>query len=230
MSNALLDVTGFTLLQRSTPNEARVGVMGMMDSVAAATAALGGLLASLLVSGLGIQGALVAAGAILPLAAVITLPALRRAESRTVMHEEESRLLRADPLLSLLSLSIVEELATVIRPADFEDGAYLMREGEAGDHYLIVANGEVDVSQGGRVLRRLGPGNGVGEISLLRDVPRTASVRAVGHVTAYSLERGAFLSAVTGHKTARSAANTIIDDHLARSASPKTSLLPPPQS
>lgn len=230
MSNAILDVTGFTLLQRSTPNEARVGVMGMLDSLAAATAALGGLVASVLVTGLGIQGALVVAGAILPLAAVITLPALRRAESRTVSHEAQARLLRGDPLLRLLSLSIVEELAAVLRPVAFEDGAYLIREGEAGDHYLIVSSGDVEVSQGGRVVRRLGPGSGVGEISLLRDVPRTASVRAVSRVTAYALERGAFLAAVTGHGAVRSAADTIVDDHLGRSAPPTSSSLAPPLS
>jgi predicted MFS family arabinose efflux permease len=217
MSNALLDVTGFTLLQRSTPNDARIGVMGILESLAAAAAAAGGLLASGLVSWLGIGGALVAAGAILPLAATITLPALRRAESRADPHEAESKLLRADPLLGLLSLSIVEELATVLEPADFEPGAFLIREGEAGDRYLIIASGEVEISQAGIVLGRLGPGHGVGEISLLRDVPRTASVRAVGPVTAFALGREAFLSAVTGHSTVRTAADTIVTEHLARS-------------
>lgn len=218
MSNALLDVTGFTLLQRATPNEARVAVMGMVDSLAAATAALGGLAASVLVSGVGLEAGLVVAGAILPVAAAITLPALGRAESRIDPREAQARLLRGDPLLSLLSLSIVEELAAVLEPVAFDDGDHLIREGEAGDHYLIVSSGEVEVSQDGRVLRRLGPGNGVGEIALIRDVPRTATVRAVGNVTAYALERGAFLAAVTGHTAVRSAADTIIDHHLARSS------------
>jgi CRP-like cAMP-binding protein len=158
------------------------------------------------------------AGAILPLAAAITLPALRRAEAGIASHEVQARLLRADPLLGLLSLSIVEELAAVLEVVDFADDAYLMREGEPGDRYLIVSSGQVEVSQAGRVLRRLGPGNGVGEIALIRDVPRTASVRAIGQVTAYALERDDFLSAVTGHSTIRSAIDSIIDDHLAGSA------------
>jgi predicted MFS family arabinose efflux permease len=220
MSNAILDVTGFTLIQRSTPNDARVGVMGMVDSLAAATAAIGGLAASALVASLGIQVALLIAGAILPLTAIVTLPALRRAESSQGSHEAEARLLRADPLLGLLSLSIVEELAAVLRPVYFADGEYLIREGEAGDQYLIVADGSVEVTQGGRVLRQLGPGTGVGEISLLRNVPRTASVRASGAVRGLALEREAFLSAVTGHSSARAVADTIIDDHLARSSTP----------
>jgi predicted MFS family arabinose efflux permease len=215
MSNALLDVTGFTILQRSTPNEARVAVMGLVDTMAAAMAAIGGLLASGLLSAIGISGALVVTGAILPLAAVVILPFLRRAESRTVDHESSARLLRADPLLNLLSLSIVEELAAVLQPVEFEDGEYLIREGEAGDEYLIVSSGEVEVSQGGKPLHRLGPGSGVGEISLLRDIPRTASVRAIGPVEAYSLARDAFLAAVTGQTAVRVAANAIAEHHLA---------------
>lgn len=218
MSNALLDVTGFTILQRSTPNEARVAVMGLVDSMAAATAAIGGLLASALLSAIGISGALVVTGAILPLAAVVIHPLLRRAELQTVSREGPARLLRADRLLGLLSLSIVEELAAVLQPVEYGDGEYLIREGEAGDEYLIVSSGEIEVSQGGRSLQRLGPGSGVGEISLLRDVPRTASVRAVGHVAAYSLGRGAFLAAITGGSTARLAADAIVDERLARSS------------
>jgi hypothetical protein len=228
MSNAVLDVSGYTLLLRATPNEARVAVMGLLDSLAAGTAAVGGLAASVLVSSLGVEAGLVVTGAILPVAAAATLPGLRRAEAGIDPREAQARLLRADPLLSLLSLSIVEELAAVLEPVAFGDGAWLIREGEAGDQYLIVATGAVEVSQGGRVLRRLGPGNGVGEIALLRNVPRTASVRAVGPVTAYALERGAFLAAVTGHSAVRSAADSIADHHLAGSATAPAGSLPPP--
>jgi predicted MFS family arabinose efflux permease len=219
LSNAILDVTAFTLLQRSAPNEGRVGVMGLLDSGAAASAAIGGVLASVLVAGFGIQVALLLTGAILPVAAVITLPALRRAESGATSHETQARLLHADPLLSPLSLSIVEELAAVLEPVEFADGEPLILEGEGGDRYLIVATGTVDVSQAGQWLRRLGPGSGVGEISLLRDTPRTATVQAVGPVTAYALDREPFLLAVTGHSAIRTAAEGIVTEHLGRTRS-----------
>jgi MFS family permease len=227
LSNAILDVTGFTLLQRSAPNDARVGVMGLVDSGAAAFAAAGGLVASVLVTNLGVQGSLLVAGAILPVTAALTLAALRRSEARTPSHEVQTHLLRSNPLLSPLSLSIVEELAAVMRPIEFEAGSELIREGESGDRYLIVSAGEVEVSQNGRVLRRLGPGAGLGEISLLRDVPRTATVRATTQVVAYALDREAFLSAVTGHHVARSVADHVVDDHLARSKVGTTSHPPP---
>ncbi len=218
MSNAILDVTGFTILQRACPNDARVALMGLVESPAAALVAVGGLLASVLVAGLGSQGALVATGAILPVTALVIGASLRRAERDAASHEETSRLLRTDSLLGLLSLSVVEELAAVLQAVEFQDGEYLMREGEPGDAYLIVARGDVEVSQAGVLLQRLGPGHGVGEISLLRDIPRTASVRAVGRVEAYSLGSDAFLAAVTGHGAVRRAADAIAADHLARSA------------
>jgi MFS family permease len=223
MSNAILDVTGFTILQRACPNDARVALMGLIESPAAALVAFGGLLASALVSGFGSQGALVATGGILPVAALVVFPSLRRAEHDASGREETARLLRADSLLGMLSLSVVEELAAVVQPVAFQDGDYLIREGEAGDGYLIVSRGNVDVSQGGTLLQRLGPGHGVGEISLLRDIPRTASVRAVGPVETLSLGRDAFLTAVTGQSAVRLAADAIVADHLARS-SPASSL------
>jgi MFS family permease len=219
MANAILDVTGFTILQRACPNEARVALMGLIESPAAVMVALGGLLASVLVSTLGSQAALLASGVILPISAIVVFPLLRRAEREATGREATTTLLRSNSLLGLLSLSVVEELAAVLRPVAFADGAYLIREGEGGDAYLIVSSGEVEVSQGGRALRRLGVGEGVGEISLLRDIPRTASVRAVGPVAAYSLARDAFLAAVTGPGAVRTAANAIAEDRLAGSPS-----------
>jgi hypothetical protein len=217
MSNAILDVAGFTLLQRGTPNDERVAVMGLLDSAGAGSAAVGGVVASALVTTLGIQGALLVGGAVLPVAAIITLPLLRGAEGRLGSREAEAEVIRSDPLLRLLSLSIVEELAGVLRPVTFGEGEALIREGERGNQYLIVTDGEVEVSQGGHPIRRLGPGHGVGEISLLRNVPRTATVTALGAVTTYALNCDAFLSAITAHSPARVAADAIIDDHLARS-------------
>jgi CRP-like cAMP-binding protein len=118
---------------------------------------------------------------------------------------------------------VVEELAAMLEAVSFGDGDLLIREGEPGDRYLIVLTGEVEVSQHGVPMRRLGPGTGVGEISLLRDIPRTASIQAIGPVTAYALGRSAFLSAVTGHSPARAAADSIAEANLARTA-PTTGL------
>ena len=69
----------------------------------------------------------------------------------------------------------------------------------------------MDVIQGGVTLRRLGPGEGVGEIALVHDIPRTASVRAVDAVTAWALDRESFVSAVSGTPDSLRRATTIAD-------------------
>lgn len=214
ISNALLDVTGFTLLQRFTPNAARVAIMGALDSLAAAGLAVGSLAASFVLSWLGIQAALFLGGVLLPLAAVVARPGLQRGETQVDANEEQARLLQGDPLFVPLSMSIIEELAASLQPVIFEPDQLLIREGEPGNSYLIVADGEVEVSQAGSPIRHLGPGAGVGEISLLRDVPRTASVRAIGKVRAYALDSEVFLQAVTGTPASRRAAESIVDDRL----------------
>jgi predicted MFS family arabinose efflux permease len=219
VSNALLDVTGFTLLQRFSPNTSRVAVMGALDSLGAAGLVLGSLAASLVLAWLGIQAALFVAGVILPLTAVLSRPGLQRGEAQVDVNEEPARLLQDDRLFVPLSLSVIEELAATMRPIAFEPDQYLIREGEAGNDYILVAEGDIEVSQAGSPIRRLGPGAGVGEISLLRDVPRTASVRAVGPVRAYALECEAFLLAVTGTPASLGLAEAIVEDRLTGSPS-----------
>ena len=100
----------------------------------------------------------------------------------------------------------------------YEDGAWLMREGDPGHEYLLIDTGSVEVTQGGRVVRTMGAGEGVGEIALLHDVPRTASVRALGPVGAFSLDRGAFLEAVTGHATSRASATARAQERMSADA------------
>jgi CRP-like cAMP-binding protein len=113
-----------------------------------------------------------------------------------------------------LSLATVEHLAARLEPVHFDAGAWLMREGDPGSDFLLIDRGEVEVSQAGAALGTLGPGAGVGEIALLHDVPRTASVRAVGPVDAFSLDHESFLEAVTGHAVSHAAAEAAARDRL----------------
>jgi len=89
-----------------------------------------------------------------------------------------------------------------------------MREVEPGDRYLVIDSGSVEVTQNGRFLRTLGPGEGLGEIALLRPVPRTATVRATQPTTAYELGRAEFICAVTGDARALAAAEALADQRL----------------
>lgn len=218
ISNALLDVAGFTLAQRTTPNGARVAVLGLIDSVANLGPAIGGIVAPLLIAGLGTRGALIVTGAVLPLVALAILPRMRRLDEGGPAAARRVELIRLQPMFGPLSLATVEHLAARLEPVHAAAGAWLIREGEPGESFLLIDTGEVAVSRDGTPLRTLGPGAGVGEISLIHDVPRTASVRATTDVDAFGLDRDAFLEAVTGHAASRETAEATARARLAADA------------
>lgn len=215
VSNALIDVSGFTLIQRMTPNSSRIAVLGLIDSVANGGVAIGGLVAPILIEILGIRGALIASGLILPIVAILFAPVLRGMPEGGVGVARRVDLIRGEPLFAPLSLATVEHLAAALTPVAFVDGAWIMREGEAGFEYILIDTGAAEVSLGGRPVGSLGPGDGAGEIALMRDLPRTASVRAVGPIAAFSLDRVDFLEAVTGHAMSRAVATSRVEDRLA---------------
>jgi len=215
ISNAVLDVAGFTLVQRMTPNESRVAALGLIDSAANGGPALGGLVAPALIAGIGTQGALIVSGAILPIAAILAWPRLRRLDEGGPAAARRVELLRAQSLFAPLSLATIEHLAGSLRPVTIEAGAWLMREGEPGDRYLLIDRGEAEVSRFGEVIGRLGPMDGAGEIALLNDIPRTASVQATSEVEAFALDRRDFLEAVTGHAGSEARAHVLVDERLA---------------
>ncbi len=214
LSNAVLDVAGFTLIQRMAPNASRVAVLGVVDSVANAGPALGGVLAPVLIAALGIQGALVATGAILPVAALLAWARLRGVGEGSQESVRREELLRGQPLFAPLSLATVEHLSSRLAPVHADVGEWLMREGDPGDAYMLIETGEAEVSRFGQVIGRLGPGDGLGEIALLHDVPRTASVIALTPIDGFSLASDSFLEAVTGHAASYDTARAIASDRL----------------
>jgi hypothetical protein len=214
ISNAVLDVAGFTLVQRMTPNAARVAVLGIVDSAANGGPAIGGLAAPLLIAAIGIKGALVASGVLLPIAAALAWTRLRRLDEGGAAAARRVELLRSQPLFAPLSLATIEHLAGSMRPIAFDPGSWLMREGEEGDRYLLIDRGEADLTRLRGSIGRLGPGDGCGEIALVHDVPRTASVLAATRIEAFELSREDFLEAVTGHTVSREAAHALVRERL----------------
>lgn len=217
-SNAVLDVAGFTLIQRDTSNEDRVSVFGLLESLVGVGILTGSLVAPALVAVLGARGALVVAGAILPVMALVTWgPIVRVASDRTAL-DERLALLRLDPLFAPLPLTALDLLAERMTPVSYAAGDALMRKGDRGEEYVLLASGEVEVSDDGGILGTAGRGEGVGEIALLFDVPRTATVVARTAVEAFRIDSGAFLDAMTG-PTAGAIAARIATQRLDRSAS-----------
>jgi MFS family permease len=217
VSNILEDVAGFTLLQRTTPGEVLSRVFGVAHSLFFATVGAGAILAPLLVHAIGVRWALVAVGSILPALALATRIPLVRLDDAAVDHSRQLELLRSIPIFSPLSPPVQEGLAARLEPVDVGRGEVIVRQGEHGDRFYVVASGEVAVAIDGKPQGTLGPGEHFGEIALLRDVPRTATVTAQGEVELFALEREDFLAAVTGHSASAEAADAVVGARLGMS-------------
>ena len=204
--NSVLDVSGFTLIQRGVQNEDRVTMFGVFEGGLGVSLLVGSLLAPALIAALGARGAFAAAGAILPIVAVVTWRPIAKGARRGELTEELLTLLRSNPLFAPLPLTALDRLAENLTPVAFEPGDIVMRKGEPGDYYLLIADGELEVSDDGRLLRTCLPGEGVGEIALVRRVPRTATVVARTHVAGYAIDAATFLAAVAGPAAAAAVA------------------------
>jgi MFS family permease len=210
----LVDVAGLTLLQRAVPDEVMTRVFGVVQSVFVGTLGLGAIIAPLLIELFDVRGALIASGSLLPALAVIFWRRLQAVDADT-LAPAELELLRRLALFRPLAPATLDHLASSLIAVRATDGDEIIRQGESGDRFYVIANGEVDVTSDGQHVGTLGEGDYFGEIALLRDVPRTATVTAKGDVELYALERDEFLGAVTGHAESVEAADAVIATRLA---------------
>lgn len=214
-ANAFVDVTIFTLLQRLMPDDMLARSLGLSEMAWTVALALGSLAAPLLISLLGIEGALVATGALLPMAALAAWPTLARIDRDVFVLDEEIALFRGVPLFRPLSVPVVEQLASRAEPVAVPAGRAVCREGEPGDRFYVIEAGSAEVLGGGVHIRKLGPGDCFGEIALLHQVPRTATVCALEDMRLRSLDAAAFVPCVSGSGDAHVAAESLIEERLA---------------
>jgi len=211
---AVLDVAGRTLLQRAVPTHLLGRIFGLLEGFSMAGLAIGSLLVPLLVSLGGAATAVLGVAAILPAAAVVGARSLLTLDAAATVPVVETALLRSMRLFSDLPAPAVAGLAQALERRELLAGAVLIRAGDVGDYYYAIESGEVHVTRGGLMFNRLGRGHGVGEIALLRNIPRTATVTAAVPTTVYRLARKPFLEAVTGHPASRAAADAVADERL----------------
>jgi MFS family permease len=216
VGNAVEDVAGETLLQRLVPDDLLARVLGVMFGGATAGMGIGSIVEPGLISWLGLNGALIATGASLAILVLLCWPGLRRIDAATSAPARELALLDGVPMFQPLPLAAKEQVARSLIPVSYPAGQEIIREGETGDRFYIVASGQARVTRGGEPLRECGPGDYFGEIALLRDIPRTATVTASEEVELYALERAAFIDAATGHAAGREAGEKIVSEQLAR--------------
>jgi len=219
-SRALLDVASRILMQRSVPAQLLGGVFGILEGLTMAGFAVGALLVPALVYLGGSRLALLGVAAVLPLAAAGGGRGLFSLDSGAPVPVVEIALLRSLPLFAELPAPALEGLAGALTPVGVPAGTVLIRQGDPGDAYYAIATGELDVRQDEHFLRRCGRGEGVGEIALLRAIPRTATVAAHTAATVYKLDREPFLTAVLGHAPTQRQADRIADARLATGTEP----------
>jgi MFS family permease len=219
-SRALLDVASRTLMQRSVPAQLLGRTFGLLEGLTMAGLAVGALLVPALVHLGGSRLALLGVAAVLPLAAAVGGRGLFGLDSGTPVPVVQIALLRCIPLFAELPAPALEGLAAALTPATVPAGTVLIRQGDPGDTYYAIAAGELDVRQDGHLVHRCGRGEGVGEIALLRAIPRSATVVAHTAATVYALDREPFLTAVLGQAPTQRQADRIVDAMLATGAAP----------
>ena len=210
IGNTIVDVSGMTLLQRSAPDDVLARVFGVLESVLLLTVALGAIAAPLLLNWLGTRGALIVAGSLLPLVVIPAWPQLNAIDRAAEVPVERLELLRANPIFAPLPGSTLEQLAGALEEVRAPAGEEIVRQGEPGDRFYLIKEGTLDVYIDGNLVQSLDHGDSFGEIALLRDVPRTATVTARTEAALYALDRRHFLAAVSGFGPSLSAAEGVI--------------------
>jgi MFS family permease len=210
----LVQVTSVTLLQRSADNQVLGRVFAVLESLLYGATALGAVIAPGLVSWLGARGAFIATGAFLPVVLVPLWPSLRRIDAEAKIAEEPLELLRRIEIFAQLPEPVLEHLAAGATAVSVAAEQVVVARGEVGNHFYVIASGAAAVDLDDGSTRGLGPGDFFGEIALLREVPRTATVRAIQALRLYAVERDEFITAVTGHGPTLAAAESIVATRL----------------
>ena len=211
---ALADVNGRVMLQRLIPDKQLSRAFGVLESVYMAGEGVGSFLASLIIVAIGPRWTLLIAGVLLPSVALLGRRALIALDVGIRIPSEEMALLRSTRFFAPLPTPMLERLARNLIPIHVPDGSVVITQGDVGDRFYSIVEGAVEVLEGGRRVKTLGPGGSFGEIALIRDVPRTATVVATTESKLLALDRDEFLRAITGHEAASEAAHGLATERL----------------
>jgi Cyclic nucleotide-binding domain len=214
VANTVFDVASFTLLQRAVADEVLARVFGILETVILGTMAVGGLAASALIEAIGLSAALVATGLFLPVSALLLGRSLLAVDAQAAAPDCKLAFMRGVAFLGLLPPTVLEALARNLRTVRVAAHEPVFSQGDKGDRFYVIAEGTAEVAVDSVPRQTLVAGDSFGEIALLRDVPRTASVVAANDLVLYALERHDFLAAVAVHEPARQAATAVAQARL----------------
>jgi CRP-like cAMP-binding protein len=204
ISMAVADATSLSLLHRLLDPGALSRAVGVMESLKLSAEGLGALLAPALVAIFGLRPALVVAGLPLPLVVMVYWPQLRLSDLLAEGRSELVALLHGLQVFRGLDMASLENVASRVRRMEVRAGTDVVTVGEPGDSYYVIETGQAEVIVGGYAVGQLGRGHGFGERALLRDSPRTATVRGLTDLSLLAIGRGDFISAATGAQSRES--------------------------
>jgi hypothetical protein len=216
VGNILADVAGYTLLQRAVEDSVLARVFGAVETTYYLSVAVGALLIPPLVDAFGARWTLVVTGLFLPIVTLLAGPRMLEVDRAAVAPAEAVALLRGLPIFAPLPAISLERLAMSLRPLSFAPGVEVITQGDGGDRFYVLKSGAADVFIDGKLVNRIGPGEGFGEIALLRDVPRTATITTTEPSEAFALERETFLDAVSSTRRSTAAADEAVNRRLGR--------------
>jgi hypothetical protein len=214
-ANAVIDIPFYTLPVRLVPDVLLARVFGAFESTVALGMATGSIAAPALLSWLGLRLGVACVGAVLPLLAVVLLPRLVALDGRLTVRDEEIAILRDNPVLGLLPVAGIEQLAQRLEEVDVGPGSQLFAQGDPADTFYVVADGAVEVIGDGVQRRTMGPGECFGEVALLAGSTRTATVRSATGARLFAVDRTSFLDVLTGHAVSHTAAHDVAAQRLA---------------
>ena len=212
-ANSVVDVSAFTLLQRSVPDAVLTRVLGVTWGLAMGAVAIGSFVTPAVLDLIGLKPTFLVVGAILPVLVLLSRRRLLGIDAE-VAPAPQVALVDSISLFAPLSLVAKERIGTHLVQVDVRAGDTVIRAGEEGDRFYIVEDGELTIETDARTVRA-GPGEFFGEIALLHDVPRTATVRASTDARLYAIDRDDFLAVVMGHSVARTEAQAVAAARLA---------------
>jgi MFS family permease len=218
IGNAVVDVSAFTLVTRLAGPRTAGKTLGALEFVALAGLATGSILTPLLLHLFGTRGTLALLGGGLAGLALAHVGRFRRLDQAMPPPDPEAGLLVTLPMFAPLPLAVTELLAAETEPRHFPAGTVVIREGEPGDHFHLIIEGSATVSVHGAPRPSLHRGDCFGEIALLRDTPRTATVTAERPLHTLALGREQFLTAVTGNPASKTAADELAAQRLSADA------------
>ena len=210
LAGAVFDVTGRTLLQRSAPSDALAGSFSILEALMDSGLALGAVLVRVAIAIGGLKAALFAPAVVALLLIAGLWRRIRKVDSSATVPQVEIQLLRSISIFAALPAPSLEGIARDLEALTVSQGTVVIKEGDRGDCYYAVAEGELAVSRDGQFLRTVSRCDGFGEIALIRDVPRQATVTATTDASLYTLDRELFVQAVTGHATTISTVGRVI--------------------